>query len=179
MKNNLSKIEENFSSLIKDCICSYSYNVFSNDEIKKCLLILDEMTTEDIRSFIINDINSVGKKENFSSPKNLINLVIKILYKNETQSWLDLGCGNGDFLVELTKNHKKAICYGDEINYNSMLLTKIRLYFIGVPSIITETNILSSSYYEKVNVAYVNTPFILRLSKKLNNLIALISMLES
>lgn len=60
-----------------------------------------------------------------------------------------------------------------------MLLTKIRLYFIGVSSIIAETNILSSSYDEKVDVAYVNTPFILRLSKKLNNLIALISMLES
>ena len=169
VKQNLTEIEEScgkeFIEVINYCIKDFDRYVSSKSLLGEALLILNELTTEEISDFIINDATYVGERDDFSSPKNLMDLVISLLNNNENQSWFDLGCGNGDFLIELAKRIKNVKCYGEDINTDCQLLSKIRLYFAGAKADIKERNILLSQYDEIADVAYANTPFMMRLSK--------------
>lgn len=169
VKQNLIKIEETcgkeFIEVLNYCIKDFDRYVSSKSLLGEALLILNELTTEDIADFIINDATYAGERDDFSSPKNLMNLVIGLLNNKENQSWFDLGCGNGDFLIELAKRNKNFTCYGEDINTNCQLLSKIRLYFAGAKADIKGRNILLSQYDEIADVAYANTPFMMRLSK--------------
>lgn len=167
--SNLLKINEKcgeqLGEIVKECVKSFNSYVSTQSSLSFALSVLNDLSIDDIKDFIINDANFIGEREDLSSPKNLIDLVIGLLAKEENQSWFDLGCGNGDFLVELTKKNNNVSCYGEDINYNCQLLTKIRLYFTGTNAKIFENNILSTNYNEIVDVAYANTPFLMRLSR--------------
>lgn len=154
---------EQLVEIVKECVKSFNSYVSSQSGLTFALSVLNDLSIEDIKNFIINDANFIGEREDLSSPKNLIDLVIGLLSKDENQVWFDLGCGNGDFLVELTKTDNNVSCYGEDINYNSQLLTKIRLYFAGANAKIFENDILSTNYNEIADVAYANTPFLMRL----------------
>ncbi len=172
IKNNLSLIEKKigiyFKEIVEECINSYHINEIIDTRINDSLNIIINSSTDDIKEFIINEANFIGEKDDYSTPKNLIDLIIGLLSKNENQIWFDLGCGNGDFLVELTKKSNKIKCHGEDIDFNCYLLTKIRLYFTGIESDINQRNILLSNYNEVTDVAYGNTPFLYRLSQNDN-----------
>lgn len=159
------KCGEKLGEIVKDCVKNFNSYVATQSGLSFALSILNDLSIDNIKDFIINDANFIGEREDLSSPKNLIDLVIELLNKEENQSWFDLGCGNGDFLVELTKKNNDVSCYGEDINYNCQLLTKIRLYLAGANAKIYENNILSTNYNEIVDVAYANTPFLMRLSR--------------
>ncbi len=168
-KDNLKKIYnvcgEQLGCLINDCLENDNSNVELQSELMHKLFLLNNFTSEDIEKYITNKDNYIYEKNDFSSPKSLIDLVIGLLSKGTHQSWFDLGCGNGDFLIELVKKNKKNECYGEDINYNCQLLTKIRLFFANANAKISENNIITSQYNEIVDVAYANIPFLMRLSK--------------
>ena len=64
-----------------------------------------------------------------------------------------------------SSSKRKYKCYGEDINYNNQLLTRIRLYFTGCYSHISENNILNSEYSEEVDVAFAHTPFVMRIAR--------------
>lgn len=169
VRQNLNALLENndpfMNDLIRDCIVSFNEHVDSYLDIEMMVRILFTMTNDDIKEFIINDANSVGERMDYSSPKELIYLAIGLLKGEQVESWFDLGCGNGDFLVRVAKENKKYKCYGEDINYNNHLLTRIRLYFTGCYSRISENNILNSEYSEEVDVAFAHTPFVMRIAR--------------
>ena len=153
---------EELTDIFSFSILSFNKKVLLNSSV---LLTLNEFTVEDIENFIVNEANFTGERDDYSTPKNLIELVIKLLNNNEEQSWFDLGCGNGDFLVEVTNTNKSIKCFGDETNIDCYLLAKARLYFARIEALIRFNDILKSEYNENVDVAYANTPFMMRLSK--------------
>ena len=111
VRQNLNALLENndpfMNDLIRDCIVSFNEHVDSYLDIEMMVRILFTMTNDDIKEFIINDANSVGEKMDYSSPKELIDLAIGLLKGEQVESWFDLGCGNGDFLVRVAKENKK------------------------------------------------------------------------
>lgn len=153
------------NDLIRNCVLSFNERVDSYLDVEMVIRAMLTMTNEDIKDFIVNDANSVGEKNDYSSPKELINLAIGLLKDERVDSWFDLGCGNGDFLVQVAKENKKYKCYGEDINYDNHLLTRIRLYFTGCYARISENNILTSQYNEEVNVAFAHTPFVMRITR--------------
>lgn len=153
------------NDLIRNCVLSFNERVDSYLDIELMIKAMLTITNEDIKDFIVNDANSVGEKNDYSSPKELINLAIGLLKDERVDSWFDLGCGNGDLLVQVAKENKKYKCYGEDINYDNHLLTRIRLYFTGCYARILENNILTSQYNEEVNVAFAHTPFVMRITR--------------
>ena len=157
-------------SLIKDCIVSFNTYVNSQSTISDALNVLNELTIEDIEWFVVNEANFSGFRADLSTPETLSELVIRLLKNNQKQSWLDLGCGNGDFLAKVSKEENVQECLGDEINYNCYLLSRLKLYLIGIKNLIREGNILHSNYSNVCDVAFSNTPFMIKSGKDLETI---------
>ncbi len=172
---NLTEIDKScgrgLGEIIRDCVLGFEKHKSIHHKMNYALNILNDFTTNDIENFIINDVNLMCDRYIFCPPKNssLIDLIIKLLEKDGKESWLDLGCGNGDYLIELTKKHNNIKCYGSESDYNLMLLTKIKMFFLKTNAIIREDKIIYNSYKEFVDVGYTNTPFLISLSKDNSN----------
>lgn len=162
--------ENKFSSLIRDCIVSFNEYVQLQTGMGAALLVLNNMSVEDIEFFIINEADFSGLKDDLSTPDSIIELSIKLLKRNKKQTWLDLGCGNGSFLAKVAKNNMTLECLGDEINYNRHLFTKIKLYFIGVNYFVRECNVLHEHYSNICDVAFANTPFMIKAGKDLDGI---------
>lgn len=170
IEQNLDKITEklgaNFRELVLDCIVSFSQYSESDSGVEQALLTIENMSQEDIKNFIIYQSNDFGGKDNFSTPETLSNLAGAILKTNNFKlNWLDIGCGNGDFLTTNAINHPSDCFTGIEIHYNSSLLTKIRLTFLGVNSYVRNENILEiyDNLY-KYDCVFAHIPFNVRLN---------------
>lgn len=161
---NLEKISYMFGDNVKDlvlnCIVSFSsYNV-SDSGFEQALLIIEEMSQEDIINFILNDSDNLGGKEICSTPETLSNLVSLILSNTHSQkSWLDLGCGDGNFLVNVAKKFPHDVFFGVEVNYNSYLLTCLKLAFMKVHNRIFNSNIFDYSGEVSVDYVFAHIPF--------------------
>lgn len=164
-----SYCDDKLLEIVKDCIVSfnlfYTLNL-SKDYITKYFI---NLSSEEIKEIIVNYKPINIYKENLCTPKSLINFVIKLLIKDEDATWFDIGCGTGDLLVELAENYKFKKCIGEDINHSSQLIAKIRLYFLCSNYFIRENNVLNSSYNEIADVAFANTPFVMRLSQNYQN----------
>ena len=170
VKDNLDKIEECcgrvVGDLIKDCIVSFSDYYVTGTGINNALYAIDEMSEEGIEELFVEHATSYGNKEDSSIPNDLSELVFKLLDPNGLGKWFNFNCGNGDFLVTISKLSKNIEVLGEDLNYNQTLLTKLRLYFLGVKNSIRQNDALDSEYFEMSNFAFVNTPFLLRLGNK-------------
>lgn len=170
VKDNLDKIEECcgrvVGDLIKDCILGFSDYYVTGTGINNALYAIDEMSEEGIEELFVEHATSYGNKEDSSIPNDLSELVFKLLDPNGLGKWFDFNCGNGDFLVTISKLSKNIEVLGEDLNYNQTLLTKLRLYFLGVKNSIRQNDALDSEYFEMSNFAFVNTPFLLRLGNK-------------
>ena len=138
---------------------------YDYQNLEECLLILDEETSENIKDFIINDVNTLNDKEDDSSPSQICELAINLLYKNDNQKWFNLGCGNGNFLINLAKKYKFDKCCGDDIDNSCIFITKLRLCLLKANGCIDNRDSLLSKYDQIADVAYAHIPLILRLSK--------------
>lgn len=170
VKENLQKIEnccdKVVCDLIKECIVSFSDYYVTGTGINDALYAIDKMTNKEIGELFIENATSYGNKEDSSVPNDLSELIFKLFDRDGRTSWIDLNCGNGDFLVTISKLSQNIEILGEDLNYNQTLLTKLRLYFIGIKNNIRQNNVLDSEYSEVANFAFVNTPFLLRLGNK-------------
>ena len=173
VKENLQKIEnccdKVVCDLIKECIVSFSDYYVTGTGINDALYAIDKMTNKEIGELFIENATSYGNKEDSSVPNDLSELIFKLFDRDGRTSWIDLNCGNGDFLVTISKLSQNIEILGEDLNYNQTLLTKLRLYFIGIKNNIRQNNVLDSEYSEVANFAFVNTPFLLRLGNKTNS----------
>lgn len=173
VKENLQKIEnccdKVVCDLIKECIVSFSDYYVTGTGINDALYVIDKMTNKEIGELFIENATSYGNKEDSSIPNDLSELIFKLFDRDGRTSWIDLNCGNGDFLVTISKLSRNIEILGEDLNYNQTLLTKLRLYFIGNKNNIRQNNVLDSEYSEVANFAFVNTPFLLRLGNKTNS----------
>ena len=108
------------------------------------------MTNKEIGELFIENATSYGNKEDSSVPNDLSELIFKLFDRDGRTSWIDLNCGNGDFLVTISK-----------LSQN--------IEIIGIKNNIRQNNVLDSEYSEVANFAFVNTPFLLRLGNKTNS----------
>ena len=138
------------------------------NDIEATLLLLNNMTLEDIHFFINENINYDQDRFELSTPYTLSELIIKLLYKEDNQIWFDLGSGNGNFLTTLAKTTKINQLIGDEINTDSQYITKVRLYFANAKYNINCKDSLITKYDEIANVGYAHIPFVMRLPKDID-----------
>lgn len=141
--------------------------VKDSDDLISALFIINEMTNSEIEEFLKDDSIYNNDRDNYGSTKELSDLVIKLLYKNDEQMWMDLGCGQGNFLVRLCETTKHRFCIGNEIDYDNKYISDLRLNLINDKHIISHIDTLNIRYNEKVDVAYAYMPFVMRLQKNI------------
>jgi len=88
---------------------SKSKNKFKYYQCQNCLTIFPDISKVNLKKYYdstyrhkINFIESILINTNYK----IINLLIKIIFKNKKISVLDVGCGNGNYLKQLPKKYK-------------------------------------------------------------------------
>lgn len=170
VQDNIEKISSElgfqFRDLVLDCIVSFSSYNEKNSGFEQALYMIEELTQEDIKDFIVKGVENFGYRDNFGTPLSLCELVEKIFNVSKPSSIADYGCGNGDFLVNFAKNNPQSTYFGYEINYDSKLLTKIRLTFLGVKNDIFEGNVLHDYDKTKIDYIFSQPPFGMRVGSE-------------
>lgn len=124
-----------------------------------------EMSKMDFQSFGY-DLPEQG------TPKSLSALVLKLFQtqKHGKVSVLDICSGIGDFLSAAAVKIKDATLYGQEVNHQSILLSKIRAMLLNQAYNIKEGNVLSDSeafHKETFDLVFSQPPFSLKLEEAL------------
>ena len=167
---NLDKIAEvlgeYFKGIVLDCIVSFSLYNSSDSDFEQSICIIEDMTIDAIRDFVVSETIALGGRESCSTPQGLCELVNGIMNADKTDAklWLDLGCGDGNFLVQTAIRNPQDVFVGVEINYNSYLLTCIRLAFLKVKNRIFNNDIMDYSGKVIADCVFCHPPFALRSS---------------
>lgn len=167
VQDNLENISKElgfqFRDLALDCIVSFSAYNEKDSGFEQALYIMEELTLEEIKDFIINGVQNFTYRDNCGTPISLCELVQKLFNINRKSVVADYGCANGDFLVNYAKNNPNNKYLGYEINYDAKLLAKIRLTFLNVDNYIQEENILKSNYFMRADFIFSEPPFGMRI----------------
>lgn len=166
---NLNEISEvlgnQFKDIVLDCIVSFSTYNEKDSGFEQALYMMEELSLDELRDFIIYGVDNFGYKENCGTPVTLCNLVKGLFNLKDNSSVVDLGCGNGDFLVNCAKENPNNIYHGYEINYDSKLLSNIRLTLLGVNNIIYEGDVLKQGDINKADFIFSHPPFGLKIGR--------------
>ena len=148
-----------FKDMLLECIVSFSSYSEKESGFEQALYMMEELSLEALKEFIIYGFNAVMHRHHYGTPFTLCDLVAGIFDKSENSVIMDLGCGNGDFLVRNSQIDKNNLYLGYEINYDAKLLTKIRLTLLGVRNGIYEGNVLKCDTINKADYIFVEPPF--------------------
>lgn len=163
VQDNLESISKElgsqFRDLVLDCIVSFSAYNEKDSGFEQALYIMEELTLQEIKDFIINGVQNFTYRDNCGTPISLCELVEKLFNANGRVVVADYGCANGDFLVNYAKNNPNNKYLGYEINYDAKLLAKIRLTFLNVDNVIQEENILKNNNFMKADFIFSEPPF--------------------
>lgn len=166
---NLDEISKSlgnqFKDVVLDCIVSFSTYNEKDSGFEQALYMMEELSLEGLKEFIIHGVDNFGYRENCGTPATLCDLVKGLFNIEDKSSIMDLGCGNGDFLVNCAKDNRNNIYYGYEINYNSKLLSNIRLTLLGVNNIVYEGDVLKQDNIRKADFIFSHPPFGLRVGR--------------
>lgn len=167
VQDNLENISKElgfqFRDLVLDCIVSFSAYNEKDSGFEQALYIMEELTLDEIKDFIINGVQNFAYRDNCGTPISLCELVEKLFNVKRRSVIADYGCANGDFLVNYAKNNPNNKYLGYEINYDAKLLAKIRLTFLNVDNYIQEENILKSNDFMRADFIFSEPPFGMRI----------------
>lgn len=167
VQDNLENISKElgfqFRDLALDCIVSFSAYNEKDSGFEQALYIMEELTLDEIKDFIINGVQNFAYRDNCGTPISLCELVEKLFNVKRRSVIADYGCANGDFLVNYAKNNPNNKYLGYEINYDAKLLAKIRLTFLNVDNYIQEENILKSNDFMRADFIFSEPPFGMRI----------------
>lgn len=167
VQDNLENISKElgfqFRDIVLDCIVSFSAYNEKDSGFEQALYIMEELTLDEIKDFIINGVQNFAYRDNCGTPISLCELVEKLFNVNRRSVIADYGCANGDFLVNYAKNNPNNKYLGYEINYDAKLLAKIRLTFLNVDNYIQEENILKSNDFMRADFIFSEPPFGMRI----------------
>ena len=167
VQDNLENISKElgfqFRDIVLDCIVSFSAYNEKDSGFEQALYIMEELTLDEIKDFIINGVQNFAYRDNCGTPISLCELVEKLFNVNRRSVIADYDCANGDFLVNYAKNNPNNKYLGYEINYDAKLLAKIRLTFLNVDNYIQEENILKSNDFMRADFIFSEPPFGMRI----------------
>ena len=167
VQDNLENISKElgfqFRDIVLDCIVSFSAYNEKDSGFEQALYIMEELTLDEIKDFIINGVQNFAYRDNCGTPISLCELVEKLFNVKRRSVIADYGCANGDFLVNYAKNNPNNKYLGYEINYDAKLLAKIRLTFLNVDNYIQEENILKSNDFMRADFIFSEPPFGMRI----------------
>ena len=163
VQDNLENISRElgfrFRDLVLDCIISFSAYNEKDSGFEQALYLMEELTLEGIKDFVIDGVQNFAYRDNSRTPISLCELVEKLFNASSGLVVADYGCANGDFLVNYAKNNPHNKYLGYEKNYDALLLTKLRLTFLGVDNYIRETNILKDNDFMRADLIFSEPPF--------------------
>ena len=159
----------NDDNLISD-VFDYIESIVDNCNISNIIKYIDEFNEDEVINIICDDYAS-NSRFNLSTPLSLQDLAYKILERNKGRRVLDIGSYNGSFLVNYAlKNKIKEYDYsGIEINHTAYLLSKIKLFCIGVPYRIIYKDVFEYDSFDKYDKIFCNAPFGVKLSRLVYN----------
>lgn len=167
MTRELSK-QSNY--VIKDILAEIiKVGVFNHrielNHINKSIAQLDYATQ--IQLFDYEDLGAkaIGPLGNWSTSKNIINLITNLIDIKSYNSILDLCSGKGAFLAECAGINHDASLTGLEINQIAIVISKMRLIISNATFTIYRENILQTSLDTKYDLVFSDFPWSLRTSK--------------
>lgn len=131
------------------------------NEYRKIIKFMNDYSVEDTIDFVKESFTKTFRNNiNYPISDEIIELILKIFNIKNNSSVLDVFSGEGDFLVKVGINNPSVRLFGNEINFNNSLISKIRLYLINLNYNIDNTNILfRNDNTNKYNYIFACLPF--------------------
>lgn len=160
----LSELEEFITGREKDIYKDImKERAFNSSETAKYLTKMQANSEEDIINAILQDKKQNSKSFSNPTPKSLATLMIEILNIKDDKNIkvVDLYSGEGVFEEILYNKLNKINIEGYELNSNSILIAKIKMYAMGKEANYYKKNLLEEDITEnKYDYAIADVPFL-------------------
>ena len=173
----LSAVDFNDKDRLPDHILSQLINHFSQIKLGNADLEKADILGDAYEYLIAQFASSAGKKGGeFYTPKEVVELLVKILDPEEKMRICDPACGSGgmliqsvQYLIEKNQNPKNISLYGHEINVGTWAICKMNLLLHGLKSAqikrcdtLRDPQLLTRGQLMRFDIVIANPPFSLK-----------------
>ena len=153
---------------VKPNVRQYLLSAWDKRWIEPTRMLAHDIDADTLKEFILYyDFTADGEKWSgeFGTPSCVNKLALAILDVQQGEHVADLGCGYGNFLVELAEVCEDAALYGIDVNSAAACIAQIRMDLIGGNARIANDDMLSCDTDALFDKVFSNYPFGMRFTK--------------